>query len=773
MPPWSAPQEAVEAFLNARHADPFALLGPHPVPSPAFAGGRRAASAPERSALADSAQAGQGGGNPVGLVIRAFVPHAECLDVLHDTGRTALTRRDDAGFFEGLVSGAALPFAYTLEARNAGGTWTLDDPYRFGPALGPLDDHLLVEGTHRRLHERLGAHVVTHEGVAGVRFAVWAPNAARVALVAGFNDWDTRRHPMRKRLDSGLWEIFVPGIGAGAPYKFAITAQDGTEQPWKADPFGRAAELRPSTASLVAEEATFDTADDEAARIARNAPDAPIAIYEVHAPSWRRHPDGRFYNWDELADALVPHAAGLGFTHIELLPVMEHPLDESWGYQPIGMFAPTARMGDAQGLARFVEAAHRAGLGVILDWVPAHFPRDPHGLIRFDGQPLYEHADPRRGSHREWGTAVFDYGRREVAAFLAASALHWIERFRADGLRVDAVSSMVWLDHGRAPGDWAPNADGSTDNREAIAFLRQVNTLVAEEHPGVAMIAEEATSWPGVTRPAAEGGLGFRYKWNMGWMNDTLRYVALDPLQRSAHHNLVTFGITYAFSEDFVLPLSHDEVVHGKGSLLGRLPKGRSVDDWERFATLRAYYAFMWGHPGKKLLFMGNEIAQWREWSEARELDWWLLQYLPHQGVQRLVADLNRLYRAEPALHAKDRDPEGFRWIDADDARHSTFTWLRFGRAGDPPVAVLCNFTPIPRTNHRIGLPSAGRWREVLNTDALSYGGSGMGNLGEVQAEPVPHRGFPASAEVVLPPLATVWLVAEDPESLGEAEDDA
>ena len=743
MPPWSAPREAVEAFLAARHADPFALLGAH---------------------------AAEGG-----VVLRAFVPHAEFLDVLHEAGRTPLTRRDDAGFFEGLVPGAVLPFAYRLAARNAGGAWELDDPYRFGPALGPLDDHLLVEGTHRRLHERLGAHVVTHEGVAGVRFAVWAPNAARVALVAGFNDWDTRRHPMRKRLDSGLWEIFIPGIGAGQPYKFAITAQDGAEQPWKADPFGLAAELRPSTASLVAEEAAFEWRDAAflATRAAHAAPDAPVSIYEVHAPSWRRHPDGRFYNWDELADALVPYAAALGFTHLELLPVMEHPLDESWGYQPIGMFAPTARMGDARGLMRFVDAAHRAGLGVILDWVPAHFPRDPHGLIRFDGAPLYEHADPRRGSHREWGTAIFDYGRREVAAFLAASALHWIERFHADGLRVDAVSAMVWHDHGRAPGDWTPNADGSTDNKEALAFLRHVNTLVADEHPGAAMVAEEATSWPGVTRDATEGGLGFRYKWNMGWMNDTLRYVALDPLQRSVHHNLVTFGITYAFSEDFVLPLSHDEVVHGKGSLLGRLPKGRSVDDWERFATLRAYYAFMWGHPGKKLLFMGNEIAQWREWSEARELDWWLLQYLPHQGVQRLVADLNRLYRAEPALHAKDGAPDGFRWIDADDAQHSTFTWLRFGREGDAPVAVLCNFTPVPRTNHRIGLPRAGRWREALNTDALSYGGSGMGNLGEVQAEPVPHRGFPASAEVVLPPLATVWLVAEDAEGLGEAEDDA
>jgi 1,4-alpha-glucan branching enzyme len=721
---WRAPQEDIARFLGARHADPFALLGPH---------------------------AAEGG-----VVVRAFVPHAEDLLVQG----IALERRDDAGFFEGLIPGATLPFRYVLEARNAGGAWTIEDPYRFGPVLGPLDDHLLVEGTHRRLHERLGAHAAEHEGARGVRFAVWAPNASRVALVGGFNEWDTRRHPMRKRLDSGLWEIFIPGIGAGEPYKYAILDRHGVEQPWKADPFGLAAELRPSTASLVAEEAPFPWGDAGflAMRAARQAPDAPIAIYEVHAPSWRRHPDGRFYSWDELAESLIPYAAWMGFTHLELMPVMEHPLDESWGYQPIGLFAPTARLGDARGLMRFVDAAHAAGLGVILDWVPAHFPRDPHGLIRFDGEPLYEHPDPRRGQHREWGTAVFDYGRREVAAFLIASALHWIERFHADGLRVDAVSAMIWHDHGRAAGDWAPNEDGSTDNREAIAFLRQVNTLVAEAHPGAMMVAEEATSWPGVTKPAAEHGLGFGFKWNMGWMNDTLRYVAMDPVHRRWHHGLVTFGLTYAFSEHFVLPLSHDEVVHGKGSLLGRLPKGRSVDDWERFATLRAYYGFMWGHPGKKLLFMGGEIAQWREWSEARELDWHLLQWSPHQGVQRLVRDLNLAYRAAPALHAKDADWAGFRWIEPDDAEHSTFTWLRFGAEGDPPAAVLCNFTPEPR-RMRIGLPAAGTWREIINTDAVAYGGSGLGNLGAVMAEEVPDRGLPASAEVTLPPLATIWLL--------------
>jgi 1,4-alpha-glucan branching enzyme len=741
MEPWRVSQEALDALLGARLGDPFALLGPHEVPG--------------------------------GVAVRAFVPHAEFLDVVTTGARTALTRRHDAGFFEGLVKGAKLPFAYRLAARNAGGAWEIEDPYRFPETLGPLDDHLLVEGTHRRLHERLGAHVTTHQGVAGVRFSVWAPNAERVSLVAGFNDWDRRRHQMRKRIDSGLWEIFIPEVGAGQPYKFAILARDGEEQPWKADPFGLAAELRPSTASLVAEESAFEWSDDAyiAERAARQSRCAPISIYEIHAPSWRRHPDGRFYTWDELAEALIPYAAWMGFTHLELMPVMEHPLDQSWGYQPIGMFAPTARMGDARGLMRFVDAAHRAGLGVILDWVPAHFPRDPHGLIRFDGMPLYEHADPRRGSHREWGTAVFDYGRREVAAFLTASALHWLDRFHADGLRVDAVSAMVWLDHGRAPGEWAPNPDGSTDNKDAIALLRHVNALVEEEHPGAVMVAEEATSWPGVTRSAEKGGLGFRYKWNMGWMNDTLRYVKLDAIHRRWHHNLMNFAMMYAYSEDFVLPLSHDEVVHGKGSLIGRMPQGRSVDDWERFATLRAYLAFMWGHPGKKLLFMGGEFAQWSEWSEERELDWWLLQFDQHAGMQRLVRDLNLLYREHAAMHARDAEPGGFQWIDADDAEQSTFTWLRFGAKGDLPVAVLCNFTPVPRVGMRIGLPLAGRWREIMNTDAVAYGGSGMGNLGAVEAEKLPHRGFPASATVVLPPLGSVWLVPESAEEMREEND--
>jgi 1,4-alpha-glucan branching enzyme len=716
MPDWRADAEAVAAILGARHGDPFAVLGPHQV-------------------------AGQ-------RVLRAFVPGAETLHA----GTVALERRDDAGFFEGLIP----PGDYALHATHGASAWTLEDPYRFGPTLGPLDDHLLVEGTHALLPDRLGAHPCVHEGVAGVRFAVWAPNARRVSVVGAFNGWDGRRHAMRKRVDSGLWEIFLPGLGLGDAYKYEILGADGLVQPLKADPYGFAAELRPANAGIVAAP-THEWGDAAwmAARAAAPARARPMAIYEVHAPSWRRHPDGRCYTWDELAAALIPYVLDLGFTHIELMPVMEHPLDASWGYQPVGLHAVTARMGEPAGLMRLVDAAHQAGIGVILDWVPAHFPRDAHGLARFDGATLYEHPDPKRGYHATWQTAIFDYGRREVAAFLAANALFWLRRYHADGLRVDAVSAMVQLDHARGPDEWSPNPDGSTENHDAIGFLRQVNALVAAEAPGALMVAEEATDFPNVTRD--RGGLGFGFKWNMGWMNDTLCYLEMDPLFRQWHHKLMNFGLMYAFSEDFILPLSHDEVVHGKGTLLGRI----SGDDWQRFATLRAYYGFMWGHPGKKLLFMGQEFAPWREWTEERELDWWLLAHPPHQAMQQLVRDLNRLHRSMPALHARDCDAEGFRWLDADDAERSLFSWLRLDGEGGPPVAVLCNFTPVPRHDVLVGLPFAGRWAEALNTDAACYGGSNLGNMGGVVAEPVPAQGQPASARVTVPPLATLYLVRQ------------
>ena len=727
MEAWRAPDAAVAAILAATHGDPFAVLGPHAAPAGA-------------------------------VVVRAFVPGAERLSALTAAGPVALPKRDPAGFFEGLLPAGA--GRYRLHAERTGLPWEFEDPYAFGPTLGPVDDHLLLEGTHSRLHDRLGAQLLTHEGVAGVRFAVWAPHAARVSVVGSFNAWDGRRHPMRRRVDSGLWEIFLPGLGAGAAYKYEILSADGVVLPLKADPYGFAAELRPASASLVARTDAHVWGDAAwmAARGAVPARRAPMSIYEVHPSSWKRHPDGRFWSWDELAAGLIPHVVDLGFTHIQFMPVMEHPLDASWGYQPIGLHAVTARLGGPEGLQRFVDAAHQAGVGVLLDWVPAHFPRDAHGLARFDGATLFEHPDPLRGFHAGWQTGVFDYGRPEVAAFLSGNALYWLERFHADGLRVDAVSSMIHLDHARGPGEWAPNADGSTTNRDAVAFLKKLNALVGKDVPGALMIAEEATDYPGVSRP---GGLGFGFKWNMGWMNDTLRYMALDPIQRRWFHGLMTFGLLYAWDEDFILPLSHDEVVHGKASLLGRMPQGASVDDWQRFANLRAYYGFMFGHPGKKLLFMGNELAQWREWSEERELDWWLLQYPAHQGVLRLVRDLNRLHREVLALHARDCEPEGFCWIDPDDEMHSVFTWLRFDGEGGPAVAVLSNFTPIPRQAWRIGLPSAGLWREVLNTDSVLYGGSNQGNLGAVVAERVPAFGQPASALVVLPPLATVYLMRE------------
>ena len=724
MDSWRLPQGEVDRLLAARHDDPFAVLGPH-----AVAGG---------------------------VVLRALLPGIARLAL---EGGAELPRREGP-LFEAFLPDAALPLRYRLLAEGEGGSRAFDDPYAFGPALGPLDDHLLVEGTHTRLYERLGAHCIRHQGAEGVRFAVWAPGAGRVSVVGAHNGWDGRVHPMRRRVDSGLWEIFIPGLAEGAVYKYELVGRDGRLLPLKADPFGFAAELRPSTASVVAR--TDDFAWTDAAwmqrRAATDAARRPMAIYEVHAPSWKRHPDGRFWSWDELAADLIPYAQAQGFTHIEFLPVMEHPLDGSWGYQPIGLFATTARLGGPAGLARFIDRAHAAGIGVILDWVPAHFPQDAHGLARFDGGPLYEHSDPRRGFQPDWQTAVYDYGRKEVSAFLAASALYWLDRFHADGLRVDAVSSMLYLDYARGPGQWAPNEDGSNHNRDALAFLQRVNGLVAARGDGALMIAEEATAWSGVSRPVAEGGLGFAFKWNMGWMNDTLRYVAKEPVHRSWHHELVTFGLMYAWDEKYVLPLSHDEVVHGKGTLLGRLPG----DDWQRFATLRALYACMWGHPGKKLLFMGQEFGQWREWSEARELDWWLLVHAPHQGLQHLVRDLNALHRSHGALHARDAEAEGFRWIDADDRARSVFSWLRFGTPADPPIAVITNFTPVVRHDYRIGLPRAGRWREIMNTDADAYGGSGVGNLGAVAAAAGPAFGLPAAARVTLPPLATLYLMAEE-----------
>ncbi len=722
---WQASDGDVAAIVAARHGDPFAVLGQHDTPA--------------------------------GAVVRAFVPYADrLLAVSPDGTEHELEQRLDApGFFEGPVPDGRV--RYRLRAGNPGGTWDLDNPYSFGPVLGSLDDHLFIEGTHQELYRQLGAHPRQHEGVEGVHFAVWAPNAQRVSVVGDFNDWDGRRLAMRKRIESGIWEIFAPGVAPGTRYKYEILGRDGRLLPLKADPVGFQGELRPSTASQVVDPTPYRWTDHAylAERAEGDKRRKPMSTYEVHLGSWKRKDGGTgFLTYAELADELIPYAVDLGFTHLELMPVSEHPLDASWGYQPVGLFAPTRRFGEAADFAGFVNRAHAAGLGIIIDWVPAHFPIDVHGLAKFDGTSLYDYADPRRGFHPDWNTAIYDFARREVAGFLAANAVYWLDQFHIDGLRVDAVASMLYLDYSRKAGEWIPNWDGGNDNREAVDFLKRVNQLVYATHPGAMTIAEESTSWPGVSRPVHAGGLGFGFKWNMGWMHDTLEFMAQDPVHRRWHYDRMTFGLLYAFSENFVLPLSHDEVVHGKKSILSKMPG----DEWQRFANLRAYYGFMWGHPGKKLLFMGSEFGQTAEWNFDRSLDWHLLQYEVHKGVQDLIRDLNAVYRGTRALHARDCEPEGFRWVVADDHANSVLAWLRFGEPGDDPVLVISNFTPVPRTGYRVGLPFAGKWQEILNTDAGRYGGSNLGNLGGVTARAEPSHGLPASAEVALPPLATVYF---------------
>ena len=719
-------REAVNALVAGRHGDPFSVLGIH--------------------AAGD------------GFVVRALVPGAERVEVVALNGRVMarLECRHPAGLFEGTMPRRT---RYVLRARRGGDQWRFDDPFAYGPVLGQMDDWLIGEGTHAALYDRLGAHRIEHEGTTGVHFAVWAPNARRVSVVGDFNAWDGRRHAMRLRHGTGVWEIFVPGVGPGTLYKYEIVGIAGELLPLKSDPVGFGAEMRPSTASIVCDTTGFRWTDDAwmAARPRREARRAPMSIYEVHLGSWRRGEHGQWLTYDELAETLVPHVRDMGFTHIELMPVNEHPLDASWGYQPIGLFAPTARFGDPAAFARLVDRCHAAGIGVIVDWVPAHFPVDEHGLAAFDGTALYEHDDPRQGFHPDWNTAIFNFGRREVVNYLIANALFWLDRYHIDGLRVDAVASMLYLDYSRKDGEWLPNREGGRENLEAVAFLRRLNEAVYARHPGAITLAEESTAWPGVSQPTFSGGLGFGFKWNMGWMHDTLQYMAENPVHRRWHHDKMTFGLIYAFTENFVLPLSHDEVVHGKRSLLDRMPG----DAWQRFAALRAYYAFMWGYPGKKLLFMGQEFAQGREWDFDGQLDWPLLDVAVHRGVQALVRDCNRLHREERALHERDCEPEGFRWIVVDDAPNSVFAWARFGGEGARAVAVIANFTPVPRPHYRVGLPHGGRWREVLNTDASIYGGSNAGNAGVVMAGKSPSHGYPCSATVTLPPLGTIWLVHE------------
>jgi len=710
-------RDAARLLAEARHPDPFGCLGPH----------RHGAHA----------------------TLRAFLPGAEAVRIEHGP---PLARVGDSALFVWRGPARELPERYALAWTAGGTTQVARDPYSFPPQIGEFDRQVFGEGHHWHAWRFLGAHPCAVDGAAGTRFATWAPQAERVSVVGDFNAWDGRRHLLRKHA-GGIWEIFVPGVAPGALYKFELRGSDGHVR-LKADPYGQQMELRPRTASVVPAATAYPWGDAAwlAARRERDWLRAPMAIYEVHAGSWQRHDDGRWLSWRELGDRLVPYVKELGFTHLELLPVMEHPFDGSWGYQTLGYFAPTSRFGTPDDFRAFVDRCHAAGLGVLLDWTPGHFPSDEHGMARFDGPALYEYADPRRGQHPDWGTLVFDYGRPEVRNFLLASALYWLEEFHLDGLRVDAVASMLYLDYSRKPGEWLPNEHGGRENLQAIQFLQHLNSVVHERHPGAVVVAEESTAWPQVTRPTWVGGLGFSMKWNMGWMHDTLKYLGLDPVYRQYHHHDLTFGLLYAHSENFVLPLSHDEVVHGKGSLLNKM----NGDDWRKFAQLRLLLAYQWTYPGKKLLFMGQELGQRREWSHDRALDWDLLAQNPHRGVQRLVGDLNRAYTEHAALHRGDFAAAGFEWIDCHDAAQSVLSYLR--RDGDDTVVVVLNFTPVPRHGYRIGVPRPGRWRERVNTDAAAYGGSNLGNLGAVASSPGPWMGRPDSVTLTLPPLAALVL---------------
>ncbi len=699
------------------------------------------------------------GPHPEGEVtmVRAFHPDALEVSVAHPDGVVRMKRVDDSGLFEAEVPVTELP-GYRLRFRTADTEWELDDAYRFLPTLGDIDLHLIGEGTHYRLWERLGARVIDHQGVRGTAFAVWAPLARGVSLVSDTNGWDERTLPMRSLGASGVWEIFIPNVGAGMRYKFRVLGADGRSV-LKADPLARAAEPPPATASVVTESAhTWNDSEWVARRAVVDPTVRPLSIYEVHLGSWRRGGDGSVLSYRELAGQLARHCERMGFTHVELLPIAEHPFGGSWGYQVSSYYAPTSRYGTPDDLRWFVDHLHQHGIGVIVDWVPAHFPRDEWALARFDGTALYEHADPRRGAQPDWGTLVFNFGRNEVRNFLVANALFWIEEFHIDGLRVDAVASMLYLDYSRQPGEWEPNQYGGRENLEAIAFIKEFNEQVHARHPGVMTIAEESTAWPAVSRPTASGGLGFTFKWNMGWMHDTLDYISKDPVFRRYHQQQLTFGVWYAWAENFILPLSHDEVVHLKASLIGKMPGDR----WQRFANLRALFGWMWAHPGKKLLFMGGEFAQWAEWNHDRSLDWHLLEEHEHAGMQRLVADLCHVYQQIPALWQVDGSSEGFRWIDAGNVDQSVVSFVRMDASGHPGAACIANFSPTVYKGFRVGLPKAGAWREVINTDAADYGGSGVGNMGRVETEPSNWHGFEQSALMTVPPLGVVWLSPEE-----------
>ena len=729
-----ASTDTVGRLIAGCHENPFELLGPHPVE----AGGRRA------------------------TAVRAFLPQSRqawVVDRAHQDALRPMQRIHPAGLYEAICpwSSDESPNRYLLHlADQHGHQATMHDPYAFPHMLTDYDLHLLNEGTHWQSYQKLGAQLRTIDGVDGVNFAVWAPNASGVSLIGDFNHWDARRHPMRKHIPSGFWELFVPGLGEGTLYKLQV--KHGNETYEKTDPFGFASEVPPRTASKVAnlDRYVWHDAAWMSNRAQANALDAPFSCYEVHLGSWRRPADShqRWMTYRELAHELVDYAKDMGFTHLELLPVSEHPFSGSWGYQTVGYYATTARYGSPHDFMYFVDHCHQNGLGVILDWVPAHFPRDGHGLRRFDGTCLYEHADPRKGEHRDWGTLIFNYGRHEVRNFLLSNALFWLDKYHIDGLRVDAVASMIYLDYSREEGEWIPNEFGGRENLEAISLLKELNIQTHLQHPGILTIAEESTAWAGVSRPTHLGGLGFSLKWNMGWMNDTTTYLRHEPIHRKYHHDELTFSLIYAFTENFVLPLSHDEVVHGKGSLLDQAPG----DLWQKFANLRLLYGYMWTHPGKKLLFMGNEFGQWNEWNYDTSLQWDLLQWESHQGVQKYLRDLNRIYRQEKPLHEVDFESAGFEWIDCHNYDDSVLSYIRRAKDKSNYLVVACNFTPVPRFKYRLGVPEACWYAEVCNSDSTYYGGSNLGNGPGVQGEQHAWHGRPASIEITLPPLGVVIL---------------
>ena len=716
--------EHLRRLQHGTHHDPFEWLGWHPLPD------------------------GQ-------WVLRTFMPAAEAIEVV---GVGAMSRIDGTDCFEATrpsqYTRASHPL-YRWQDKQSGHWQDVICPYTFSPQVGDLDLHLLGQGRHHHIWRVLGAHVTQIDGVDGTQFAVWAPGVQRVSIIGDFNGWDGRRHCLRSRGDSGVWELFIPGLASGTAYKYEILTLHG-QLLKKTDPYAQQMFMRPETTSCIASADVYAWQDSAWLdyRAQWDWQHKPMSVYELHPGSWRKHPDGRFYNWTELADSLIPYIKELNYTHIELLPIAEHPLDESWGYQVSGYYAPTARYGTPHELRAFIDACHQAGIGVLLDWVPAHFPKDDFALARFTGEALYEHADPRRGEHQDWGTLIFDFGRNEVKNFLIANAVYWLDEFHIDGLRVDAVASMLYLDYSRKAGEWLPNQYGGRENLEAIAFMQEMNTVVHGYFPGVLTIAEESTSWPAVSRPVELGGLGFSMKWNMGWMNDNLRYIEQNPIHRKYHHNWLTFSQVYAYSENFVLPLSHDEVVHLKHSMLDKMPG----DYWQAFANLRLFYAWQYAHPGKKLLFMGGEFGQWTEWNVKRELDWALCSFPAHDSIRHLLADLNRHYQTMPALHYYDFDSRGFSWIDCSDSDQSVLSLIRQSADGAEKILVILNFTPVPRYAYRIGVPAAGAYTEILNTDSAYYGGSNCGNAGWIGVQAQPWMGFEQSIELTLPPLAALFL---------------